>query len=190
MRLGSDCRRGAAGLLRGTSYPTQDVDLLVRDTPLNRRKLRALAKALGGSGPGEISGLSNIERIYGAEVQPDILYERMSGTLRFASVKSRAHTEKVEFESLLVASLEDVIKSKRAAGRAKDLLALPDCEATLAENSGCPEFPALAAARLEQADHRREMRARADQRAGVEHLVIAEHARLQIRLLQRVGDSA
>ena len=118
-------------ILNGAPVLTQDVDLLVRDTPSNRRKLKKLAKELGGSGPLAISETTDSERIYGARVPVDILYDRMAGNLSFASVKSRARLEPVGTNVLLVASLVDIIKSKTAAGRAKDKAVLPILKDTL-----------------------------------------------------------
>lgn len=121
-----------ASILHGAAVLTQDVDLLVRDTPVNRRKLKQLAIALGGIGPTLISELSDVERIYGTDVPVDILFDQLSGGLTFASLRSRATTELVGREVLTVASLSDVIKSKIAAGRAKDRAVLPALRDALA----------------------------------------------------------
>jgi len=121
-----------ASILNGAPVLTRDVDLLVRDTPLNRKKLKKLAAALGGAGPGPISEMTRTERIYGSAVPIDILYDHMIGGLKFASVRSRATQEQVGHEYLTVASLEDVIKSKKAAGRDKDKAVMPVLLDTLA----------------------------------------------------------
>lgn len=120
-----------ASILNGAPVLTQDVDLLVRDTPLNRRKLKRLATALGGSGPLPITGLTSTERIYGADLPIDIIYDGLSGNLKFASIKSRAHLEPMGSTTLLVAGLADVIKSKTAAARPKDKAVLPILHDTL-----------------------------------------------------------
>jgi hypothetical protein len=121
-----------ASSLNGAPVLTQDVDLLVRDTPLNRRKLKQVAAAMGGAPPVPVSELSKTERIYGAAVPIDILYDRIAGRLTFASVRSRARTAAVGGDVLTVASLADIIKSKTAAGRPKDKAVLPILRATLA----------------------------------------------------------
>lgn len=122
-----------ASLLSGASVLTADVDLLIRNTPLNRKKLRALATAMGGSGPMPISDLaSDVQRIYGPDVPIDVIFDRLPGKLSFASVKSRAKTHVFGAEILRVAALADVIRSKKAAGRPKDLAVLPILQATLA----------------------------------------------------------
>lgn len=120
-----------ASILNGAPVLTQDIDLLVRDTPLNRKKLKRFATALGGIGPAYLSGLTSTERILGARVPIDILYDQMIGGLKFASVRARSHPEIVGVEVLTVASLADVIKSKTAAGRAKDKAVLPILKETL-----------------------------------------------------------
>jgi hypothetical protein len=122
-----------ASILNGAPVLTQDVDLLVRDTPLNRKKLKRFAAAMGGVGPERVSGLTSTERIYGADVPIDILYDRMIGGrgLSFASVRSRARAAVVGREVLTVAALADVIRSKTAAGRPKDKAVLPILRDTL-----------------------------------------------------------
>jgi hypothetical protein len=120
-----------ASILNGAPVLTQDVDLLVRNTPLNRKKLKRLAAAMGGVGPEPISGLASTERIYGTAISIDILYDQMIGGLKFASVRSRARPAVVGHEMLTVASLADVIKSKTAAGRPKDKAVLPILRDTL-----------------------------------------------------------
>lgn len=132
-----------ASILNDAPVLTQDVDLLVRDTKLNRKKLKQLAQELGGVGPERISGLTSTEHIYGADLPIDILYEKMGGGLKFASVKSRARTQVVgkKGELLLVASLADIIKSKTAANRQKDLAVLPILRDTLAARRAAGREP-------------------------------------------------
>lgn len=122
-----------AGILNDAPVLSQDVDLLVRDTKLNRKKLKQLASELGGTGPGYISGLTATEHIYGADLPINILYDKMAGGLKFTSVKSRArpHVVDATTSSSPLLSLPDVIKSKTAAGRAKDKAVLPILKATL-----------------------------------------------------------
>lgn len=117
-----------ASILNDAPVLTQDVDLLIRDTPKNRRKLNLLVAALGGS---MIPIADKTRRIFGARVPIDILFDKISGAGSFAAVLSRSHQEVVGADVLTVASLADVIKSKRAAGRPKDLAVLPILETTL-----------------------------------------------------------
>ena len=69
--------------------------------------------------------------IVGAEVPVDVLLNQISGGLKFASLKSRARRVEVGSETIQVADLADIIRSKRAAGRPKDLAQLPILEDTL-----------------------------------------------------------
>lgn len=121
-----------ASILNGAPVITEDVDLLVRDTSLNRKKLQRFAVLLGGSAPTPMSELSRTERIYGAAVLIDILYDRLPPRLRFEAVRSRAERMVVGGETLTVAALGDVIRSKEAADRPKDRAVLPILRDTLA----------------------------------------------------------
>lgn len=123
-----------ASILNDAPVLTQDVDLLVRNTPLNRKKLKQLAKELGGVGPEKLAGLTSTEHIYGADLPIDILYEKISGGLKFASIKSRARSHVIgsRGELLIVATLADIIRSKTAANRPKDRAVLPILHDTLA----------------------------------------------------------
>jgi len=118
-----------ASILNDAPVLTQDVDLLIRDTAQNRKKLKLLVAALGGS---LIPIADKTRRIFGARVPIDILFDKIAGAGgSYASIRSRSHQEVVGTDILTVASLADVIKSKRAAGRPKDLAVLPILEATL-----------------------------------------------------------
>jgi len=121
-----------ACILNGVPVITEDVDLLVRDTVPNRKKLLRFARLIGGSAPVPVSDLARTERIYGAAVQVDILYDRLPPRLGFESVRSRAERMEIGSETLTVAALADVIRSKEAADRPKDRAVLPILRDTLA----------------------------------------------------------
>lgn len=110
-----------AAVLQGAPLMTADVDLLVRDTPRNREKFQAFAVALGASRPRLVSDLSTALTIEGGPVPLDLLLESLPGGLSFASVRSRAVKIPVGAQVATVASLEDVMRSKIAAGRPKDV---------------------------------------------------------------------
>jgi hypothetical protein len=123
----------SASMLNGAPVTTQDIDLLMRDTRLNRRKLARFAKAIGAAAPMPISELSKVEWIEGGLAVPvQIHYDRISGGLTFSSVRSRAQVVAVGDEKLAVAALADVIRSKQAANRPKDRAVLPILRDTLA----------------------------------------------------------
>jgi hypothetical protein len=109
-----------AAILQGVPILTEDVDLLIRDTPKNRQKLEDLCATLGVSRPIEISPASPTLRLVGADVDVDILFDELSGGLSFASIRSRALSIPIGDAVATVACLPDVIHSKRAADRPKD----------------------------------------------------------------------
>ncbi|HEX4386875.1 MAG TPA: hypothetical protein VH083_28165 [Myxococcales bacterium] len=116
----------SASMLNGAPVTTQDIDLLIRDTTLNRKKLARFANEIGGSMPTLVSELSKVESIEGGLAVPvEIHYDRISGGLSFPAVRSRAQSVDVGEERLLVASLADIIRSKHAADRPKDRAVLP-----------------------------------------------------------------
>ena len=119
-----------AASLQGAPILTQDVDLLVRDTKVNRKKLRVLCELLGAAQT-PISELSKGIMLTGAAFRVDVLFDRLSGGLTFASIKSRRREAIVGRATATVADLADVIASKEAAGRPKDLAQLPILRDTL-----------------------------------------------------------
>lgn len=119
---------GAA--LQGAPITTQDVDLLIRDTRPNRKKLEALCAELQAQLI-PLSELASGLTIVGAQVPVDVLLNQISGGLKFPSIKSRARRVQVGSETVRVADLADIIRSKKAAGRPKDLAQLPILEDTL-----------------------------------------------------------
>jgi hypothetical protein len=120
-------------MLNGAPVTTQDIDLLIRESRLNRRKLARFAGAIGGSAPMPVSELTSVEWIEGGLAVPvEIHFDRISGGLTFSSLRSRAHLVPVGSERLRVAALADVIRSKRAANRPKDRAVLPILRDTLA----------------------------------------------------------
>jgi hypothetical protein len=122
----------SASMLNGAPVTTQDIDLLIRDTKINRRKLARFAEEIGGS-PMPVSGLSKVEVIEGDLAVPvEIHFDRISGGLTFSAVRSRAQMVTVGDEKLAVATLADVIRSKEAANRPKDRAVMPILRDTMA----------------------------------------------------------
>ncbi len=79
-----------AAVLLGVPLTTQDVDLLIRDTPQNREKVAAFAEARGGQVM-RMTDLADILTVIGSRVPVDLIFDHIPGPRRFASVKSRAH---------------------------------------------------------------------------------------------------
>jgi hypothetical protein len=119
-----------AAVLQGSPVTTQDLDLLVRDTPSNRQKIEKLGQCLGAR-PREISALTNVLRIDAAAAPVDLLFDHLPGDLSFESLRSRSIAIELAGQTARVASLEDVIHSKEAAGRPKDHAQLPILRDTL-----------------------------------------------------------
>ncbi len=121
-----------AAVLQDAPVMTADVDMLIRDTSRNRTKLVEFCRLLGDARTVRLSEMASVLRVFGGPVPIDVLFDEISGPLTFESLKSRAIRVAIGKEVALVASLEDVIRSKEAAGRPKDLAALPALRETLA----------------------------------------------------------
>jgi predicted nucleotidyltransferase len=124
----------AAAAVEGVPVTTIDIDFFLRKTPANITRLKGLAQALGAvlfKPFYPVSGLFRLIRDTDA-LQLDFM-TRLDGVESYSSVRSRATAVDLGGEKLWVADLNDIIKSKRAAGRPKDLAVLSDLEATLKE---------------------------------------------------------
>lgn len=119
-----------AAILQGVPVTTQDLDLLVRDTPLNLKKIARVGRLLGAT-PRLISDLSVALRIDAPTGTVDILFDGIAGGLTFQRLRSRAARIEIREHHANVALLEDVIASKRAANRPKDRAVLPMLENAL-----------------------------------------------------------
>jgi predicted nucleotidyltransferase len=118
-----------AAVLQGVPLMTEDVDILIRDTPRNREKLARLGAELGRARPIEHSPLSRTLRIVGDDdLDVDVLFDELSGDLSFARIRAQSVSVPIGDRVAIVASLEDVIASKRAANRLKDQAQLPMLE--------------------------------------------------------------
>lgn len=122
----------AAAALEGAPVTTEDFDFMWRPTRTNHLKLRAVAESLGAALGQPKYPVSDFYRMDNpAEgLQVDLL-AHADGVRSFESLRSRARRLSFRNGSILVASLEDVVKSKRAAGRSKDKAVLPVLEETL-----------------------------------------------------------
>ena len=109
-----------------------DLDFLFRKTPANLRKLKAIAKELESvlmRPYYPVSGLFRISRD-GDLLQVDFM-GRIDGVRSMEGVRSRATRLDLDGYPLLVATLADIVRSKRAAGRPQDLAALAILEKAL-----------------------------------------------------------
>jgi hypothetical protein len=139
---------GVAGRLRGAPILTQDLDVTPRATPTNlakvaaalgelRARLRTSRDPDGAAFPHDPELLANANSWTLTTRFGDLdLVVNPAGSRGFDDLREGADLLTVATDpplSVLVASLEDVIRTKQAAGRAKDLAALPLLRQTLDE---------------------------------------------------------
>jgi len=124
----------AAAALHGAPVTTVDIDFLFRKTPANLRKLKKLAGKLGAVLFKPYYPISDLYRIMAEDqsLQVDFM-ATVHGLRSYNSVKSRAVPLKVDDEQVLVATLADIIASKRAANRPRDQAVLDALTSTLEE---------------------------------------------------------
>ncbi|MDB4913049.1 MAG: hypothetical protein JWM95_693 [Gemmatimonadetes bacterium] len=67
----------------------------------------------------------------GGDIPVDVLFDRLPGSRSFEDVRTRSVTVALGDADAVVASLEDIIASKEAAGRPKDLAHLQILRDTL-----------------------------------------------------------
>jgi predicted nucleotidyltransferase len=126
----------AAAALHGAPVTTVDFDFLFRKTARNLAKLKAVARALGSVVLRPYYPASDLYRIVRDEdgLQVDFM-ATIHGIRSFEGLRDRAETIEIDGVPLLVASLPDVIRSKRAAKRPRDRAVLDILEKTLEEAS-------------------------------------------------------
>ncbi len=124
----------AAAALQGAPVTTLDIDFMFRKTRANLRKLKALADELKAQILRPYYPLSGLYRVVNddAGLQVDFL-STVHGVRSFESLRARAVEVEFGGEPLRVASLEDIIASKKALGRERDKAVLAILERTLHE---------------------------------------------------------
>jgi hypothetical protein len=124
----------AAAALQGAPVTTVDFDFLIRRTPANVRKLTAIAAELHAVLMKPHYPVSSLLRISRDEdgLQLDFMGE-IDGIRSFEGLRKRALDVYVYDRRIRVAALPDIIKSKKAAGRPRDLAVLPILEKVLEE---------------------------------------------------------
>jgi predicted nucleotidyltransferase len=126
----------AAAALQGAPVTTVDLDFLFRKTPANLRKLKAIARELRGTILRPYYPASGLYRIVRDDdgLQLDFM-TTIHGIRSFEGVRARAVSVEIETVPILVASLEDIVKSKKAARRPRDLAVLQILEKALEETA-------------------------------------------------------
>jgi hypothetical protein len=126
----------AAAALHGAPVTTLDIDFMFRKTPANLKKL----KAIGGSFQAVVfrpyHPVSDLYRIMNEDqgLQLDFMVH-LHGIRSYEGLRSRALRIAFGQHELFIASLADIITSKRATGRSRDLAVLPILEKTLEEKN-------------------------------------------------------
>ena len=126
----------AAAAIHGAPVTTLDFDFMFRDTPTNMRKLKAIAKELKAVILRPYYPVSKLYRMVDDEqgLQVDFM-PVINGVKSFESLRSRALNVAIENSPLLLASLKDIITSKKSASRPRDLAVMEVLERTLHEQS-------------------------------------------------------
>ena len=126
----------AAAALRGAPVTTVDFDFLFPRTPRNLTKLKALARALRATILRPYYPASDLFRVVRDDdgLQADFM-GTIHGVRSFGGLRDRATRIEVGGAAILVASLPDIIRSKRAAGRPRDIAVLKILETALEEAS-------------------------------------------------------
>jgi predicted nucleotidyltransferase len=121
----------AAAALQGAPVTTVDFDFMFRKTPVNLRKLKALARSLGATVLRPYYPASDLFRVVRDDdgLQLDFM-AGVHGVRSFAGLRARATAVDLGGSTLLVASLPDIIRSKKAARRPRDLAVLDVLEKT------------------------------------------------------------
>lgn len=112
----------AAAALQGAPVTTVDFDFLFRKTARNLLKLKQIADALRATILRPYYPASDLYRIVRDEdgLQLDFM-STVHGIRSFAGVRDRSTRIEIGGAPLVVASLSDIIASKRAARRPRDL---------------------------------------------------------------------
>jgi len=121
-----------AAALHGAPVTTVDVDFLFRKTPVNLRRLRELSRTMQATLLRPYYPASDLFRMQrdSDNLQVDFM-GHIDGVSSFESLRSRAVRINLRGAELLVADLRDIIRSKKATGRAKDKAAIAILEETL-----------------------------------------------------------
>jgi predicted nucleotidyltransferase len=119
-----------AAIVHGAPVLTRDVDFMVREHPQLEKKLQKFAQIYGVKLTRPYEPMSKVVRAVGRPVGVDFLFALSSGK-SFESVRSRAQKIRIGGKMIWVASLEDIIAAKEAAGRPKDKAALKILKDTL-----------------------------------------------------------
>jgi predicted nucleotidyltransferase len=122
----------AAAALQGAPVTTVDFDFLFRRTDGNIRKMKSFARHLGATILRPFYPASDLHRVVRDDdgLQVDFM-GTIHGIRSFEGLRDRASVVTIDGVMLRVAALEDIVRSKKAAGRARDLAVLDILEKAL-----------------------------------------------------------
>lgn len=121
----------AAAALQGAPVTTLDFDFMFRKTPLNLKKLKKLAATLEMSFAQPYYPASDLYRLIQHETGLQLDFTpALHGVDSFEGLRARSTEVYFGGVSIRVADLNDIIRSKRALGREKDLAVLDVLEKT------------------------------------------------------------
>lgn len=114
----------SAAILLGYPAVTQDVDVFPEKTPANGARIVIALRRVGFAINGELEDAINrgkdFVQIKNGPFDVDLIFAP-DGIENFAAAKARS----LDLDGFCIANLRDIIASKRASGREKDLLDLP-----------------------------------------------------------------
>jgi hypothetical protein len=130
---------GAAMYLLGAAYATEDVDFCYSRAPENVKRLAAALEPQHPRLRGAPAGLPfrfdarTISQGMNFTLETDLgpldFLGEVTGLGGYTEVKASAVTRSIDGMAIPVLSVRGLIKSKKAAGRPKDLLVIPELEA-------------------------------------------------------------
>jgi hypothetical protein len=123
----------AAAALQGAPVTTVDFDFMFRKTPRNLQRVRSLADQLGATVMRPYYPAADLYRVVRDDgLQVDFMVA-IHGIRSFEALRGRADSIDLGGSAIIVASLADIIKSKKAARRPRDLAVLEVLEKALEE---------------------------------------------------------
>ena len=124
----------AGAALHGAPVTTLDFDFLYRTSPANLAKLQKVADLLAAQITQPFPTISSLYRILRQDSSLQIdLVSQIHGITSFNRLRSNACRLDISGRTILVASLADIIKSKKEANRPQDLAVLHVLQRTLEE---------------------------------------------------------
>ena len=126
----------AAAALQGAPVTTIDFDFMFRKTPRNLEKLKALARKLDATILRPFYPASDLYRVVRDDgLQLDFM-AAVHGIRSFEGLRDRGTDLEIEDTVIRIASLPDIIKSKKAARRPRDIAVIDILEKALEARRG------------------------------------------------------